>query len=427
MDYFERRDGEMWCEDVRLADLAARFGTPLYVYSRRTFSEHYRKLDRAFADVPHMLCYSLKANSNLAVLRALAELGCGADVVSGGELHRALLAGIPPERIVYSGVGKTDAELALAIRAGIRAINVENVDELAVVSGIAVSMGRRQPCALRVNPDVAPHTHEYLTTGRAENKFGIPLAEAVRAAELAARLSGVEVVGIDFHIGSQILSLAPYTAALTQVRSLIGSLRDKGLSIRHLDIGGGLAARYDREKPLTADEFHDGIIHLVKDLGVELIMEPGRFIIGNAGVLLASVLFVKIAQGKRFVIVDAGMNDLIRPALYNATHRIEPVGSAGGDAFHADVVGPICESGDFLAKERLLPRLVRGDLLVVMTAGAYGFAMSSNYNQRPRPAEVLVDGRAASLVRRRETYEDLVRLELLASCSVSYHKKGLSG
>lgn len=411
MDYFERRDGEMWCEDVRMADLAARFGTPLYVYSRRTFTEHYLKLDRAFADVPHILCYSLKANGNLGVLRALAGLGCGADVVSGGELHRALLAEIPPDRIVYSGVGKTEPELAEAVRAGIRSVNVENVDELVVLSGIATSMGRRQPCALRVNPDVDPHTHEYLTTGRAENKFGIPLSEAVRAAEIAAGLPGIEVVGIDFHIGSQILSSAPYAAALTQVRGLIRTLREGGLPVSHLDIGGGLAARYDHERPLTADEFHDGIIHLVKDLGLDLIMEPGRFIIGNAGVLLTTVQFVKTVQDRRFVIVDAGMNDLIRPALYGATHRIEPVRSHGGELSPADVVGPICESGDFLGKGRLLPALARGDLLAVMTAGAYGFAMSSNYNQRPRPAEVLVAGRDATVVRRRETYDDLVRLE----------------
>ncbi|MBM4397650.1 MAG: diaminopimelate decarboxylase [Deltaproteobacteria bacterium] len=411
MDYFHRVDGDLFCEDLPVADLAARFGTPLYVYSRRTFVEHYEKLDRAFADVPHAICYSVKANGNLGVLRTLASLGCGADVVSGGELHRALLAGIPPERIVYSGVGKTGAELAAAVDAGIRAVNVENVEELRVLSEIATGMGRVQPCALRVNPDVDPHTHEYLTTGRSENKFGIPLAEVGAAAGLAATLPAVPLVGLDFHIGSQILSHVPYQAALRQAREVVEDLRRRGFEIRHLDIGGGLAVRYDHERPMTADEFHDGIIDLVRDLSLALILEPGRFIIGPAGVLVAEVLFVKEAGGKRFVILDAGMNDLIRPALYDAVHRIEPVRRADGDAAPADVVGPVCESGDFLGRDRALPAVRRGDLVAVMTAGAYGAAMSSNYNQRPRAAEVLVYGADATIVRRRETYEDLVRLE----------------
>lgn len=413
MDYFHRHDGELYCEDLPLIEVARRFGTPLYVYSRRTFVEHYEKLDLAFADVPHAICYSVKANGNLAILQTLRALGCGADVVSGGELHRALLAGIPPGRIVYSGVGKTAPELVQAIEAGIRCINVENVDELRVLSDIATRLGRVQACALRVNPGVDPHTHEYLTTGRSENKFGIPLAEVPVAAGIAARLGGVRLVGVDFHIGSQILSSAPYQAALSQARALVRDLRRLGFEIQHIDIGGGLAVRYDHERPMSADEFHDGIIHLVRDLSLELVLEPGRFIIGPAGVLLAEVQFVKEADGRRFVILDAGMNDLIRPALYGAVHRIEPVVLSGdaGPASPADVVGPVCESGDFLGKERALPPLRRGDLVAVMTAGAYGSAMSSTYNQRPRAAEVLVSGANVSLVRRRETYDDLVRLE----------------
>ena len=414
MDYFHETHGEWWCEGVRLRELAQRYGTPLYVYSKRTLVEHYLKLDRAFKDIPHLVCYSAKANGNLAVLRALAERGAGADVVSGGELHRALLAGIPPERIVYSGVGKTDAELRAAIEAGIRAINVENEDELRVVSDIASKLGKVQPCALRVNPDVDPHTHEFLTTGRQENKFGIPFERAVDAAELAAGLPGVTLSGVDFHIGSQILSHEPYALALKQVRGLVGELRRRGFQIQDLDVGGGLAARYDTEEPLTADEFHDGIISLIDDLDLTLVMEPGRFIVANAGVLLTRVLFLKETPTKTFAIVDAGMNDLIRPALYEARHRIELTEEREGAKREVDVVGPICESSDFLGKGRLLPPLERGDLLVVFSAGAYGMAMASNYNQRPRPAEVMVDGDKAILVRRRETYEDLLRCELEA-------------
>ena len=411
MDRFQRRAGRLFCEDVPVAELAARFGTPLYVYSRGTLEDHFRKLDEAFRDVPHRICYSVKANGSLAILRTLGALGAGADIVSGGELHRALKAGIPANRIVYSGVGKTDAELADAVGAGIACMNVENVEELRLVSAIAVSLGRRQPCALRVNPDVDPHTHEYLTTGRAENKFGIPLGDAPRAAQLALSLPGVELIGLDFHIGSQILSAMPYQAALEQVRSTLATLRAMGAPLHHLDIGGGLGARYDDENPLTAAEFHDGIIGLVRELGLELMLEPGRFVVANAGILVTAAQFVKEVPGKRFVIVDAGMNDLIRPSLYDAFHRIETVEPLTGEAVATEVVGPVCESGDFLGHDRRLPPLARGDLLAVMTAGAYGFAMSSNYNQRPRAAEVLVSGSDVHLARRRETYDDLERLE----------------
>ncbi len=411
MDYFHRRDGTLWCEEIRVEDLAARFGTPLYIYSQRTFTEHFRKIDQAFAEQPHLICYSLKANSNLAILRVLAGMGSGADVVSGGELWKALRAGIPADRIVYSGVGKTLPELELAVREGIRCVNVENLEELRVLSEVAHGMGRRQGCAFRVNPDVDPHTHAYLTTGRRENKFGIPMDQVPEACDLAASLPGIEVVGLDMHIGSQILSPEPYALALEQARKVVHDLQARGFPIRHLDIGGGLGVRYDREEPMTADVFRDGIIHLVRDLGLELILEPGRFIVGSAGILVGRVQFVKEAGGKRFVILDAGMNDLIRPALYEAWHRIEPVTDRPGDPVMTDVVGPVCESGDFLGKDRALPPLARGDLVAVFTAGAYGFVMSSNYNQRPRAAEVLVNGASVSLVRRRETWEDLVALE----------------
>jgi len=414
LDYFHHTDGRWWCEGVPLADLAERYGTPLYVYSRRTILEHFVKLDEAFRDVPHLVCYSVKANGNLGILRALAEAGAGADIVSGGELDRALRAGIAPDRIVYSGVGKTDAEIRAAVQAGIRAVNVENEEELRVLSATATDLGRIQPCCLRVNPDVDPHTHEYLTTGRTENKFGIPLGRATQAADLAASLPGVVLTGIDFHIGSQILSHEPYALALRQVRGLVLDLRQRGFRIETLDIGGGLAARYDQERPLTADEFHDGIVGLIRDLDLTLILEPGRFIVANAGVLLTRVQFVKETPARSFVIVDAGMNDLIRPTLYGATHRVEPVVDRPGDPRERDVVGPICESGDFLARARMLPPVARGDVLAVFSAGAYGMAMASNYNQRPRAAEVLVSGSAATLVRRRETSEDLLRCEVEA-------------
>lgn len=412
MDCFHRKDGHLWCEEVRVTDLADRFGTPLYVYSKRTFVEHFRKIDGAFSDVPHLVCYSVKANGNLGILRELGRLGSGADIVSGGELVKARRAGIPAHRIVYSGVGKTLEELVLAVREGIRCVNVENVEELRVLDEVARSLGRRQAVAFRVNPDVDAHTHAHLTTGRRENKFGIPLEEVGRAAEIAAGLEGIEVAGLDMHIGSQILTPEPYRKALQQARQVVTFLRGRGFSIGHLDIGGGLAVRYDTEQPMTADEFHEAIIHLVKDLSVELILEPGRFIIGPAGVLVGKVIFVKEAGGRRFVVLDAGMNDLIRPVLYGAHHRLEPVVDRPGDPVRSDVVGPICESGDFLGKDRLLPPLVRGDRVAAFTAGAYGFAMSSQYNQRPRAAEVLVDGAEATLVRRRETWEDLLAAEI---------------
>lgn len=411
MDYFHRKDGHLWCEEVRVGDLADRFGTPLYVYSQRTFTEHFRKLDAAFSDVPHLVCYSVKANGNLGILRELGRLGAGADIVSGGELVKARRAGIPADRIVYSGVGKTRAELALAVREGIRCVNVENVEELEVLDEVARSIGRRQAVAFRVNPDVDAHTHAHLTTGRRENKFGIPLEEVGRAAEVAARLEALQVVGLDMHIGSQILTPEPYREALRQAREVVAFLRARGCPVEHLDIGGGLAVRYDTEEPMTADEFHEAIIHLVRDLEVTLILEPGRFIIGPAGILLGEVIFVKEAGNRRFVILDAGMNDLIRPVLYGAHHRLEPVVDRPGDPVPTDVVGPVCESGDFLGKDRRLPPLVRGDRVAVFTAGAYGFAMSSQYNQRPRAAEVLVDGTEARLVRRRETWEDLLAAE----------------
>ncbi len=414
MDYFALRDGSWWCEEVALSALAERYGTPLYVYSRRTFTEHFEKLDRAFSDVPHLLCYSVKANGNLALLREMGSFGAGADVVSGGELERALRAGIPPEKIVYSGVGKTDRELQEAVGAGILAVNCENLQELQVLSRIAARAGRCQSCFLRINPDVDADTHAYLTTGRAENKFGISREQLDDALRLAGELEGIRLHGLDFHLGSQILTPAPYTRALEQARRLVGELRQRGFDVRLLDIGGGLAARYLDENPISADQFHDGIIHLVRDLGLTLVLEPGRFIMANAGVLLCRVLFIKEAGGRRFVITDAGMNDLIRPALYGAQHRVEPVEPRPGEVRPAEVVGPICESGDFLARDRRLPRLDRGDLLLVFSAGAYGMAMASNYNQRPRAAEALVSGTEARLVRRRESYADLLRCELEA-------------
>lgn len=411
MDYFRRVDGELWCEEVSLARLAERFDTPLYVYSERTIREHFLKLSEAFADTPHLICYAMKANESLAILRLLGGLGAGADIVSGGELHRALRAGIPPERIVYSGVGKTETELLQAIDAGIRCVNVENADEIVLLSELACTRGRRQPCALRVNPDVEIEGHDYLSTGRDQDKFGIPLDEAPAAAALAGRLPGLELTGLAFHLGSQILRPDPYRESLRQAKRLLSDLGPLAGSIRQIDIGGGLGAIYQSETPMSAEAFHDAILDLVHDIDRTLILEPGRFIVGNAGALLGRVQFVKSTPRRRFVILDVGMNDLIRPSLYGAYHRIEPVHAAGEDRVPAEIVGPICESADFLGRDRMLPHLSRGDLVAVLTAGAYGSSMASNYNQRPRAAEVLVSGGDARLIRRRETYEDLERFE----------------
>lgn len=412
MHYFNVIDGCLYCEEVKVADVCESVGTPFYLYSKRTFCEHYQKLDAAFADMKRLICYSVKSCSNVAILKTLAKLGCGADIVSGGELYRALTAGIDPKKIVYSGVGKTDQELAEAIEAGILMFNVESPQESEAINEIAGRMGKTAGIALRVNPDVDAHTHEKITTGKAENKFGIPLTDALAEYKKAARLPNVKILGVDCHIGSQILTPEPYVESIAALRALIFQLADEEIKLQYLNIGGGLGIIYQDEQPSTAANFRKEIDHLVKDLPVTLVMEPGRFISGNAGALITKVLFVKQTRSKKFVIVDSGMNDLIRPTLYGAYHAITPIAPKAGETQIADVVGPVCESGDFFAKDRPMPDLYRGDCVAVMSAGAYGAAMSSNYNSRPKCAEVLVEGASFKIIRRRQTYADMAGEEI---------------
>jgi diaminopimelate decarboxylase len=410
MDPFVYRHSELSCERVSLRALAAATGTPAYVYSKAALLEGFRAYDRAFAEVPHVVCYSVKANSNLAVLGVLGKAGAGADIVSGGELFRALRAGIPADRIIFSGVGKTPDEMRAALEVGILLFNVESLSELRALDAVARELGVKAPVALRVNPDVNPQTHAYVSTGLRSSKFGIPYAQALEAYQEAAGLKGVEVVGADMHIGSQLTKAAPFADAVARIASLVKTLRERAIEIRMVDVGGGLGIRYRDETPPSHQEYATVLLPALRELGVTVLLEPGRSIVGNAGLLLTRVLYRKDTGEKKFVIIDAAMNDLIRPPLYDAYHEIRPVNEArlGGPVETVDVVGPVCESGDFLAKDREQAQAEEGDLLAIMSAGAYGFAMSSNYNTRPRAVEVLVDGDSYTIVRRRETYEDLV-------------------
>jgi diaminopimelate decarboxylase len=410
MDHFAYRNSELCCEQVGLRALAADAGTPAYVYSKAALLESYTAYDRAFAPVPHLICYAVKANSNLGILGTLARAGAGADIVSGGELFRALRAGIPAKKIIFSSVGKTREEMREALKAEILMFNVESLSELRALDEVAREMGVRAPVALRVNPDVDPQTHPYIATGLKTSKFGIPIAQALEAYQEAASLEGVEVVGADMHIGSQLTKASPFADAVARLASLVKALRERAIEVRMIDVGGGLGIRYRDDAPPTHREYATVLLPALRELGVTVLLEPGRSIVGNAGILLTRVLYRKDTGDKKFVVVDAGMNDLIRPALYDSYHEIRPVDETrlGGPVENVDVVGPVCESGDFLAKDRELAASEEGDLLAVMSAGAYGFVMSSNYNTRPRAVEVLVDGDRYTIVRRRETYEDLV-------------------
>ena len=410
MGPFQYRDSELCCEDVSLRALAAVAGTPAYVYSKAALLESLAGYARAFHDVPHVVCYSVKANSNLGVLSVLAKAGAGADIVSGGELYRALRAGVPPKKIIFSGVGKSRDEMRDALKAEILMFNVESRSELRVLDEVVREMGVRAPFALRVNPDVDPQTHPYIATGLKSSKFGIPYDEALEAYDEAAKLAGLEVVGADMHIGSQLTKATPVADAVARVVALVKALRERRIEIRMIDIGGGLGIRYRDETPPTHQEFATLLMPALREAGATVLLEPGRSIVGNAGVLLTRVLYRKDTGAKKFVVVDGAMNDLIRPSLYGSYHEILPVDQTrlARDRETVDVVGPICESGDFLAKDRELARAEPEDLLAVMSAGAYGFVMASNYNTRPRAVEVLVDGNRYTIVRRRETYEDLV-------------------
>jgi len=409
-DAFTYQDGQLYCEETPLEAIADAVGTPTYVYSSRAILAAYDAYERALAPVPHLSCYAVKANMNLAVLSLLARAGAGADVVSGGELYRALRAGFEPQRIVFAGVGKSREEIREALKADVLCLNVESRAELRAIDELARAEGTRARIAVRVNPDIDPDTHPYIATGLRTSKFGIPAREARDVYRQAARLPGIQVVGIHMHIGSQLTKVAPIADSLARLAELVEALRRDGIALRYLDVGGGLGIRYREETPPTPAEYVRALRPTLDRLGLTVILEPGRSIVGNAGALLTRVLYRKASDGRRFVIVDAAMNDLIRPALYNAHHEIRPVAEPRSpDAREVvDVVGPVCESGDFLAKERPLPPVSEGALLAVLSAGAYGFAMASNYNARPRPAEVMVAGDRFQVVRRRESYEDLI-------------------
>ncbi len=424
MDFFSYRDGQLYCEDVPVDRIAKEFGTPVYIYSQATLKHHYDRIKAAYAEFDPMICYSVKSCGNLNILKKLHEWGSGFDVVSGGELFRVLQAGGDPGKVVYAGVGKTDVEINAALDAGIAYFNIESEEELANLARLARDKGKRAQCALRINPDVDPKTHRHTATGKRESKFGVDLDRAMTVFETFGKESSLSLSAVHLHLGSPIYSAEPYVEALEKTLPFIDALRAKGFAVDTLDLGGGLGADYQTGQTPPTLEYADKIIPMLRGQNLKLILEPGRSIAGNGGLLLTRVIYTKAGGDKRFLIVDAAMNDLIRPAFYGAFHFIWPV--QVGDAFvperreecppmdgleKVDVVGPICESGDFLAKERMLPPAQRGDLLGVFTAGAYAFTMSSQYNARPRAAEVLVDGGQCHLIRRRETYDDLVAAE----------------
>ena len=419
MHEFKVRKGQLFCEDVPVERIARAVGTPVYIYSRKTLVDHFRKLKTAFRRLDPLICFSVKANGNLAILKLLVRQGAGLDIVSGGELFKALRVGCPPSRIVYASVGKRPEEIRDALRAGIFCFNVESVPELEAINAEARRAGRIAPVALRINPDVKARTHRYITTGTAETKFGIDLKTLERLLLTRRRAFGaVRFLGFHLHIGSQITDARPFVRAIRRCRSLIERLRRRGVAVSLLNLGGGLGIVYKDERPQTARQFARAVLPLLAPLDVRVVLEPGRFIAGNAGILVTRLLYRKDTQGKRFLVVDAGMNDLIRPALYGAYHGVIPVhddgaGGRGRGAGVYDVVGPVCESADVLAHRRRLPVLEPGAHLAVLGAGAYGFAMASNYNGRPRPAEVLVNGTQYFLIRRRETVRDLVRHEII--------------
>jgi diaminopimelate decarboxylase len=413
MHSFEYREGELYCEQVPVSRIVKELGTPCYIYSHATLVRHFQVYDRAFAATPHIIAFAMKANSNLAILRLMAKEGSGVDIVSGGELFRALKAGVPPSKIVFAGVGKSAEEIRDALKADILMFNVESSAELQTINEVAASVGKKARVALRINPDIDPKTHPYISTGLKKSKFGIAADRALDEFKLASSLSHIDVVGVHKHIGSQLTEVTPFVEALKKVLKLVEVLRGSGINIRYLNIGGGLGITYSDETPPMPQDLADAISPLVRGLNVTMIMEPGRVIVGNAGILVTKVLYMKEGEAKKFVIVDAAMNDLIRPSLYGAYHEIRPLSEAvlHRGKYQVDVVGPVCESGDFLAKDRSLPDVRPGEVLAVMSAGAYGFVMSSNYNSRPRVPEALVKDGEIHVIRARESYDDLVKGE----------------
>ena len=412
MHDFVYKNGELYCEDVPVKTVAQRVGTPFYLYSSNTLVNHYRAFESAFHGVPHLICFALKANSNGAVLRLLGNHGAGADIVSGGELFRAQRAGIDPKKIVYAGVGKRRDEIEYALKVGILMFNVESGEELLAIDQAASDMRAKAGIALRVNPDIDPGTHAYISTGLKKNKFGIPIEQALEYYQTAKDLNNVEVIGIHQHIGSQITEVKPFVDAIERLVGFVGELKAAGIDIKYINIGGGLGITYKDETPPHPRDLSQAIKPLLEESGCTLVLEPGRAIMGNAGILVTRALYHKNSEVKKFLIVDAGMNDLLRPSLYEAYHEIKPVDEPSAqDHAVMDVVGPICESGDFLAKDRDLPHVEPGELLAVFGSGAYAFSMASNYNSRPRPPEVMVRGKEFFTVRERESYDDLIKTE----------------
>jgi diaminopimelate decarboxylase len=408
MHHFVYKNDNLYCEDVSVSHVAEQIGTPFYLYSYSTIERHFRVFENAFNALDHLTCFSVKSNSNLAILRLLALKGGGADIVSGGELFRAMRAGITPDKIVYSGVGKTPEDIEMALKSDIFMFNVESEQELQTLNEVAGDIGCKATIAIRVNPDIETKTHPYVVTGFSENKFGIPIEDSISAYALARDLKNIDVKGISCHIGSQLTEIDPFIEALQKLKEVSKELKNMGLDIKFLNLGGGLGITYSDEKPPHPREYARALKEAIGDNSVTLILEPGRVITGNAGILVTRVLYTKSTKNKRFVIVDAGMNDLIRPALYNSFHAVQPVKMTRSEKLPADLVGPVCETGDFLAKDRKMPQFEPGDLVAVMSAGAYSFSMASNYNSRPRPAEVMVKKNLFFVIRAREAYENLI-------------------
>jgi len=411
MHDFQYHNNELYCEEVPIKRIAGQVGTPFYLYSLHTLENHFKVFDSAFDGIDHLTCFSVKATSNIAVLKIFINLKGGVDIVSGGELYRALNAGVDPCKVVFSGVGKQIKELEYALEAGILMFNVESTPELTALNQLAARLGKKARIALRVNPQIDPQTHPYIATGLKKSKFGIEIKQALVDYQEAKKLKHIEIIGVDCHIGSQITEIQPFTEAPRKVKELVGLLKKENIEIKYIDLGGGLGITYQQEKPPHPREYASAIIEEMKDLGCTLILEPGRVIVGNAGILVSKVLYLKEGTEKTFVIVDAAMNDLIRPSLYGAFQAIQSVVNTEKEEMVADIVGPICESGDFFAQDRIIPRVKPNDLIAIMSAGAYGFTMSSNYNSRPRVPEVLVRGKEFYVVRERESYKDLVRGE----------------
>jgi len=415
MNYFDYKNGALYCEEVPVENIVRATGSPVYIYSYRTIERHYKVFDNAFKGVPHIICYSCKANSNIAILRAIGRLGCGVDIVSGGELYRSSAAYIPNDKIVFSGVGKTEEEIVAAIRSNILMINVESEEELSTIARIASKMKKHVPLSIRVNPEIDPKTHPYITTGLKKNKFGVMREDAMKLYDRIKAHKYLMPVGISSHIGSQILELGPFKEAVCSLREMVKQLKEKVITLKFIDIGGGLGITYKDELPPHPDDYARIIEEELKGTELTLILEPGRVIVGNSGIFVTKLLYIKKVPGKTFYIVDGAMNDLVRPSLYGAFHEIVSVRYNDAKKINVDVVGPVCESGDFLAKDRDMPLVESGELLAVLSAGAYGFSMSSNYNSRRRVAEVLVRDAEFNVIKSRETLKDLIKGEKIPS------------